>query len=77
MPVTAGPRGATYTMKNQTISRGEALRRFMEQTGMTYEGVNRAGITMEKCDCQLSVCNGWIARNAWQDTDGKTRSEVA
>ena len=29
------------------ISRAEALRRFMEQTGMTYEGVNRDGITME------------------------------
>ena len=62
-------------MKNQTISRGEALRRFMEQTGMTYEGVNRAGITMEKCDCGLPCCNGFLARNAWQDADGRPRQE--
>ena len=56
-----------------TITRGEALRRFMEQTGMTYERVNRAGIQMLPCSCGLPSCNGWLARNAWQDADGKPR----
>ena len=56
-----------------TITRGESLRRFMEQTGMTYERVNRAGIQMLPCSCGLPSCNGWLARNAWQDADGKPR----
>ena len=72
MPIAERPRGAPFTMKNQ-ISRAEALRRFMEQTGMTYEGINRAGITMGRCECGLDVCSGWLARNAWQDADGKAK----
>jgi hypothetical protein len=40
---------------------------------MTYEGVNRAGITMGRCECGLDVCSGWLARNAWQDADGKAK----
>jgi hypothetical protein len=43
----------------------------MSDTDMTYEKVNRAGITMERCTCGLDVCNGWLARNAWQDADGR------
>ncbi len=53
------------------ITRGEALRRFMRATGMTYERVNRAGIRMMPCDCGLPVCNGFLAVNAWQGADGR------
>ncbi len=55
------------------ITRGEALRRFMRATGMTYAKVNRLGIKMIPCTCGLPVCNGWLAVNAWQDADGRPR----
>lgn len=55
------------------ITRGEALRRFMAQTGMTYERVNRAGITMERCKCGMDCCSGWLAVNAPLSSDGRPR----
>ena len=46
------------------MTRGKALADFMRTQHLSYEDVNRLGITIQPCKCGLECCPGWLAVNS-------------